>query len=215
MNTELFRIAHWIFVVLFVIISYLIINVLTDNTFKNNHQSNESVSLTDHFTMIKGNLMLQFSSDGHKMINVDIGNDGHMKIQDIVKIKPRLVFRFSSDHCITCLEAAMEALQLLIDDEFEFDNMVFLPKYHNKRAYNIFLKDNNINVNIYNVTDDLEIPAEKFGVPYFFVLMPDLTTLSTFIPAKELEQYTYQSLRTIFRSLNTLLSKNDSLFIGK
>jgi hypothetical protein len=100
-----------------------------------------------------------------------------------------LVCRFSEYNCESCVDYAIKSIQAsvaLIGKE----NILFLGSYKNNRIFNKHKPLYGIDsLNVRNIFD-LNIPAEKLGYPYYFVIDSTFRLLNIFIPDKGTPQIT-------------------------
>jgi hypothetical protein len=166
-------------------------------------QEDDSKVISSLYDMMKGNQILQFTSNGYEVSNLDLSTSNKIKteLKKIVERKAKVAFRISENHCQSCIEEGVSALLEIIKD-FSPENFVILTNYSNVRALKIFIQSKNLKIEVINIAEDLGIPAENFGVPYFFVLNPDLSVYNTFIPMKEINDYTSVILRIMVKNLN-------------
>ena len=81
-----------------------------------------------------------------------------------------LVFRFSETHCINCIPVFIPMLKELLGSKEDNLNVLILCDFHNRREIAAICIDNEISLPIYNMSKGLNIPIDKVGLPYFFVI---------------------------------------------
>ncbi|MCW9707046.1 hypothetical protein [Fodinibius salsisoli] len=66
------------------------------------------------------------------------------------------------------------------------DRVLILARYRNPEDIDLFKRLNNFDLNIYKKENNIGLPVEKEGVPYMFLVGPDLKAHYLFIPDQEL-----------------------------
>lgn len=112
------------------------------------------------------------------------------RLADIIRSNT-LIVRFSELNCHTCVQAVFSLLE-----EMKIDSAVFLVDYTNTKYLKSFDRFASAGRRFYRV-DSLNLPAEKFNLPYMFLSDKEMKTGSVFIPHKEMPEYTRIYLKTV------------------
>ncbi len=107
--------------------------------------------------------------------------------QDIFK-KHALVLRYSESNCSDCIKAELNAV--LKNKELFVNDIYIIAHYRNKRDLYVFYRDIQNkglkNIKMYLLPDkDLNIPADKLNMPYYFCIDSTLLITNFFIPQKD------------------------------
>lgn len=120
-------------------------------------------------------------------------------LREILKVRqrPLLVFRFAEQHCESCVNSAIQIFKKDIES-IGAQNILFLGSYRNNKLFNRVKPLYGIDsLKVYNVPE-LDIPAERSGYPYFFVMQSNLMISDTFIPDKGVVSITNSYLKIIY-----------------
>lgn len=99
------------------------------------------------------------------------------------KNKYLLVNRFSESHCESCVSHSIRMINNKISS-LKKENILFLGDYRNNKIFNRLKVSYGIDtLNIGNVKN-IDIPAEKLGYPYYFVIDSALSVQHLFVPDK-------------------------------
>ena len=115
----------------------------------------------------------------HQEIVLKDENGKSISLKNIVNKQAKLVFRFSEFSCSTCLKQLNELINHKADD-FK-NNIVFISNYSDKEKLEFFRVYLNIHYKIYT-SDNLYLPIDNEGIPYFFILDNDMISKMFFIP---------------------------------
>jgi hypothetical protein len=121
-----------------------------------------------------------------------------LPLQDVLKSDKgqTLVCRFSEFYCESCVNFSIQLFRHCIDSIGK-NNVLFLGSHRNNKIFNSTKPLYGIhNMNVYNVAN-LNIPAEKLGYPYYFVLNSDMTIANVFVPDKATPVITIDYLKKI------------------
>lgn len=121
----------------------------------------------------------------------------HVNILDALDNDEKLVFRFSTLQCDSCFESQLEILGDILKDG---DDLIMIVNNDaNIREINLINKRFSINVPVYKLRDDnLPLPIDSIGKPYYFKISEDLTPSDYFIPDKAFPELSLMYLSKIF-----------------
>lgn len=174
-------------------------------SFKNeNRESDELYSYKLNFmtNILNSNLQLD-----NIMIKDSLNSIIPMKEAFYHKQKQLLVCRFSQTYCESCVNFSILILRTWVDS-IGVKNVMFLGNYRNNRIFNRTIPLYGIQgMKVYNGSE-INIPAEKLGYPYYFVLDSNLQISNVFVPNKGLPDLTSKYLKNIHkRFFNLMQSK--------
>ena len=110
-----------------------------------------------------------------------------------------LIFRVSEFHCDACVTQCMQILKDL-QYNYNLKDVVILGAFSNMRKLKVICQTNGLDLDMYNIMSDLNIPLEQINSPYFFLLnKEDLRCQSFFVALKENPKMTISNLRVIFQ----------------
>jgi len=163
--------------------------------FFNNKHTNQLTSVKNSL-IIANNTLITNILDANKNLGYKINNltlidslNKKCKLEDIMSSKTILVYRVSYTNCSSCVVSGLQSLSKSTSSIL-YNNIIIIGSYYNNSDLKKFIKTNQIKFNIYNLKQDLNLPAEEFDIPYFIVLSKDLTVLSCFFPEKTTPIYT-------------------------
>ena len=111
-----------------------------------------------------------------------------------------LVYRFSETHCNDCIEEQFMTLKNI--DYRKPENVILLSSFSSIKKIRILKDTYELKYDLYNLRG-INIPSDSLSKPYFFVIDPDLTCHSFFVPISELPLLTRQYLSTVKQKINT------------
>ncbi|QDW24342.1 hypothetical protein FFJ24_005685 [Pedobacter sp. KBS0701] len=107
-----------------------------------------------------------------------------------------LVYRFTEFHCASCVNAELKFFRSA-ESMIGKENMLIFGAYKNNRIFSRTLKAYDVsNYKAYNVRE-LDVFAEEFGYPYFFVIDNNSVVSNTFVPDKATPEITKEYLAMI------------------
>ena len=190
---------------IFVILSLLAINAYTLIGFyrlKIGNSMRQNISKNDELNTYKVNFSTNIQNSHIKMAEVVVKDSSNnvFPLKDILDNgrERMLVCRFSELHCESCVESSIQLFRQWTDSVGK-DNTLFLGTYRNNRIFNRTKPVYGINdLNTYNILE-LNIPVEKYGSPYYFVLNNNLTISDVFVPSKSTPYITNNYLQMIYK----------------
>lgn len=195
-----------------IILGLFIVNVFTCSRLLNLKKSNANIaynqyqhnSKSEELDTYKTIFYSNLANSGLNLSGILVKNSENTKIP-IEKIfnneqKQLLVYRFSKNHCESCVVASMELLQKWTDS-IGRKNILILGDYGNNKIFRKTMESYGItHPNIYN-TPPFNIPAENMGFPYFFILNKNLDVLNVFVPNKGIPEITNEFLNKMQKSI--------------
>ena len=150
--------------------------------------------------LITNNAFLQFESTDTKMEDLIVySNDdvNNRRLSDFLEDNSFLILRYNETYCKSCVDHSLEAL-LDYKDEIGIDNILIMATSENIRKLKAFVnKFENSNIKIINIISKIDLPIEKYNVPYFFVISNNLQIQMLFVPIKELPENTFRYLQVV------------------
>ena len=107
-----------------------------------------------------------------------------------------LVVRISQANCMTCLDAILPLLSHL-----KKENILLLADYTNARFLKKMVENHHLSFPCYRIKRLPDLPIEKLGVPYLFLLDKDGEMHSLYIPHKEMLDEVEQCLEIMVSRL--------------
>lgn len=120
------------------------------------------------------------------------------KLKDILDGNNKLVLRFTDLDCHTCIEEQIQKLDSYVDS-IGINNIIYIVSTDNPVYLKGFKLRNNIKVSVYKISKEKNRYFEDIGLPYFFVLTLDGKITHTFVPYKEMPEYTNDYLHIIYK----------------
>jgi hypothetical protein len=125
------------------------------------------------------------------MVTTEEGQQVFLK--DVIDA-PVLVYRFTEEQCIDCVE---QQFKIFSSEQQNIpQNIILWGSYSNIRKIKVIKNTFGVDFRSYNV-GKIDIPLDKFLNPFFFVITPDLTCYSFFTAIKENPAMTMLYLTTI------------------
>ena len=125
-----------------------------------------------------------------------------LSLSDLVSRSPVLIFRFSELACTACYETEFLSLRNIFPNTKQ--QIVFLSSYGEKRHFIMFKRSNQIEFPFFRIPQDaFDWALEDYGLPYYFVLHPDLTVSHIYIPDAVLPELNRQYLEEVKKYLSS------------
>ncbi len=156
------------------------------------------------YNLLLGNIALQLNSEDYHVndILLEDENQNKFRLSSIIDNEPHIILRFTEKHCSSCVDYSLKELMNYAECSDNLDNIVILASYDNVRKLKAFIKSQDLTIPIFNTGHEmLDIPIERIGMPYLFVLDNLYRTKYVFIPAKEIYGYTRNYLNIITKRL--------------
>ncbi|QGY47918.1 hypothetical protein GM418_30960 [Maribellus comscasis] len=204
----IFKIRRSIFI-LFVIIFisgnlYVIYNISQKNRVISSYQKIrvDSESLFNFFVdrEVKGFESENWMLNPQTMI-FNINGDS-CTLGDKSSFCPLLVFRFSAQNCRSCIDTELERIKknLMVDNQ----NVMIVASGKTERELSLLKAYNSLDYDFYYFKEDtLDIPIDKYNIPYLFLLNCDGRVSSVFLPVLDndyLSEQFYNSYNAFFNS---------------
>lgn len=108
---------------------------------------------------------------------------------DTTKQDIKLVARFAQYHCKECVSYFLSKLKS-VSQQIGEDKFIIMASYENPNSLNIIRQQFDIrNMETYNI-ESLNIEAEEYGYPYFFILSNNERISDVFVPEKAVPMLT-------------------------
>lgn len=111
-----------------------------------------------------------------------------ISIKSLAGNSKKMVFRYSALGCQPCVDEQFRLLEEYADG-IGRSNILIISSYRDEFAANNFKRINKTSFEIFNL-ESMEIEIEKYGFPYYFLLLPDMKVSKVFIPVKEIPEMT-------------------------
>jgi hypothetical protein len=108
-------------------------------------------------------------------------NDGSSCFLDSLIDEPKLIFRYTSLNCNSCVDKQLTLLNRYTN--IIRDRILILTYYENLRDLYLFKRLNSLEFETFNI-ESLNIPFEELQFPYFFVIDENLNISDSFLPLK-------------------------------
>ncbi|MCQ2975932.1 MAG: hypothetical protein MJ211_14120 [Bacteroidales bacterium] len=116
-------------------------------------------------------------------INVLNNNDQYIKLEDIIKNKPKLIIRYTSLTCNSCVDTLITYAKKVVK-RIGRENVIVFAQYESLRDFHLFNRINKNYIDIYRVEDKIT-KLDYSDTPYMFILNPDKSISHLYIPHKE------------------------------
>ena len=182
-----------------------------------NQESNKS----DELNSYKINFAVNILNSNYHLDNVIIKDslNNILSLKELFKDKQEqlLVCRFSQMHCESCVNSSIQILRNRIDS-IGTNKVVFLGNHRNNKIFNRVIPLYKIqDMRVYNCPA-INIPVEKLGYPYYFILDKNLQISNVFVPDKAKPNITNKYLENICKRFWHLLPsfepRNNKKFVS-
>lgn len=181
--------------------TFWIYEIKEDNKFINT-LSNSITTLSTHLhelDLLKEARIYEFNINGREASLKCELLDSHGKtyrLRDILNGN-KLILRYTDLNCHTCIEEQIKNLETYIDS-IRIKNIAVIVSSDNPIYLNSFKKINKIKFPIYNISKEQNKYFEDIGLPYFFILTLKGKMTNTFVPYKEMPEFTNNYLHSIY-----------------
>lgn len=152
-------------------------------------------------SLLSGNMKMHYVYADRKLEDISLQDESReeKKISEFLNGEEKLVFKFSTSNCSTCVQSGFSTLRKLMRN-LSSDQLLVIADRSNRREVRALANSLDLDFPIYM--------AEKgaFGdmllnenVPFVFVLGSDLRMKDLFIPMKELPDYTDMYYRIVWK----------------
>lgn len=121
-------------------------------------------------------------------IVIEDPQNNQLFIDSIIDNCPKLVLRYSSLNCHTCIDSLVTNAQKL-SQVLGRDNICIFAKYHSDSDFRVFWRTNNNYFRIFQVESQIT-RLDSINKPYMFVLNSDNSISHLFLPHKEIPEMT-------------------------
>jgi hypothetical protein len=123
------------------------------------------------------------------------------RLSDLVAQKSILVYYYSELHCIPCYEMELAFLQDFFPYE-SYSNIV-LASYFLYENFALFVKEHETKLPVYRIEHHkLNWEIENYGMPYYFIVHPDMTASHFYIPQQQFPKSNRQYLEKVKQFLS-------------
>lgn len=138
------------------------------------------------------------------LIFFDIDNNSY-SLKKLVGDNPKIVFRFSDNHCSSCIDHTLKYLKK-IEKEIGIGNIILIGDFTNRHSHSIFVRLNSeIHQKVYSYTENLQLSVDSLSLPYIFTINSSLRVKNVFVPLKEVPK----------RSSNFFKKLESTVFVKK
>lgn len=124
-----------------------------------------------------------------------------MYLSSMLNKSYKLIFKFNKNNCSSCIESELKSITN-IAERIGNDRIIILTEGQGLRQVASFIKERNLKIPVYMISEGKMDILEKENVPFVCVMNKDLRVELLFIPIKELqgfsEQYYYSSVISRF-----------------
>jgi hypothetical protein len=161
--------------------------VLNNKTAKQGGAPQEKYAQVDEFSTRKEAFLKRNKDLNEKLMNTPVpdiacqDDSSEYRLPDLASKGSVLVFKYSELNCNPCYEAELATLHEVFEEEN--DKVVILCSYREKKHFTIFKRVNKIKLPIYRIPQDaFSWELEDYGVPYYFILHPDMSISDIYTP---------------------------------
>ena len=128
----------------------------------------------------------------------EIDEENNMKLSELVKDRPKLIFRFSNTHCSSCYERQIDKINEIFKHS---DDIVILCSYTN-RGFILFKSRNRTKVPVYRIPEE-EIKWDV-NKPFYFLLNKDMSVSNVYIPNINSQQEQQKTTQYLIKMRNVI-----------
>ena len=147
-------------------------------------QSNKMLSSEEKNLLVfyQTNTYLNDEFSGQDIIDIQCQyKDTVLSISYLVKNKPRLIYRYSDNHCSSCIRNELPILKKYFSSQIS--DVLFVSSYSSKAPLTDFIKKNLIKFEVCRIIPEaFTWEVEHYGRPYFFILYPNLKATNFYLP---------------------------------
>lgn len=117
--------------------------------------------------------------------------------------KKTLVIRISQANCLTCIDAILPLV-----NQMKSGHVLLLADYTNERFLKKVIENHQLTFPCYRIKQLPDLPIERLGIPYMFLIGKDQKMYSLYIPHKEMLNEVEKSLKELENRLSDSTKKN-------
>jgi len=191
------------FILLFIASITLIFYVLNRQMeAEKNRRLREQLEMEKSFNRMNEDLNRQLANSPVRDIILEDTLSQLSSLSVLVSHGPALIFRYSELNCSVCYETELFSLKNLFSTAHHRQVAIF-SSYQDRRSFVMFKRGNRIDLPFYRIPQDaFDWILETYGMPYYFVLHPDLSVSHIYIPEKSLPEHNKRYLEQIQQLLN-------------
>lgn len=122
-----------------------------------------------------------------------------VKFSTIIGSSAKVIYKFSSSNCSSCIQSGLASIQKLIRKIPE-NQLIIVADGSTRRELQALSNSLHLNYPIYLTEDGaFDTILRKENIPFMFVVGPDMQMKDLFIPMKELPEYSEMYYHTIWR----------------
>lgn len=174
-----------------------------EDAFKNNQRDKQIMEgYLSHYFLLNSEIM------GVKINDLECETEkSNLSLSNLVKDKPILIYRYSDTSCQPCID---EHLILLKKNFKESDPIIILGSFQSRKYYLIIKKNKVRDFVLYSIPiNSLNIDIDQYGLPYCFILHPNMKISNVFIPDQNNPEYTRQYFEAVKRFLDDQEEENN------
>lgn len=153
------------------------------------------------FALLSGNMKMHYTYSEYPLSDMKLldKNRNEITLSKLLKGKEKVVFKFSSDNCSSCIQFGFSSIQKLMRHISE-DQLIIIADNSNRREVQALVNSLNLSYPIFLAeTTAFERVLKKENTPFVFVVGADLHMKDLFIPMKELPEYADMYYQTIWK----------------
>jgi hypothetical protein len=199
-----------------IILSLNILLLFRNARIKERFQNEESVLMNERDLLEVKVLKQTMLNDGFRLSGGTTVEDASGKIlllKSLIKTDNRLVLRFSSADCVSCVNAQIDSLKKL-SLQVGPENILLLANFDSPNDLKILKQKYALDMPLYNLSK-AQVPSafENVSGPYYFLLHKDLSTGMVFSPLPALPKCTgdyLTEIKLLFKGNNYISVNNGS-----
>lgn len=158
----------------------------------------EKRSLLD---LVYGNMKMHYAySEFHFQDFILLDKDRNkVKFSSIIDNGTKVIYKFSSSNCSSCIQSGLTSIQKLIRKIPE-NHLVIIADGSTRRELQALSNSLHLDYPIYLAEEGtFDAILKKENIPFVFIVGPDMQMKDLFIPMKELPEYSEMYYHTIWR----------------
>lgn len=149
----------------------------------------ESLNRSVLIELIVGNMQKQLVNDDKTARDVLCRSErgDTLRLSRIIGGRAKAILYGGDSYCNSCIDHHLSQINSL--SENTGDEIIILFKNVTPRELALIKSNNRLTAPVFSASEKLGLPVEEEFSPCFFILKPNLTTVNTFYPIKEMPHY--------------------------
>lgn len=166
-------------------------------------ETKSEVQLYDYAgNLLMENIKQQRNSIGlsiHQGMKIEVSDKYSVPFIDLIKKGEKLFYSFSSMDCSRCIDFELSLISLY-QEEIGIENFSIIFEGMNSRTVRAYKREYNIRCECLILKqDELGLPIDSLGLPFYFIVNNKSDIVDVFIPSKDLPGYDENYLRYVVR----------------